>query len=172
MTTNASELAARAATADLDLDRAILALWPTAFRIASLIVRDAEAAKDIAQEACVRALRHRSQLRDPDAVAPWFRALVANAALAERRKRDRRERREAAYVDGATTVPADVAEVVSLADALARLGDDLRLPLVLFYYGGFTSAEIGKRLGIPAATVRYRLATARATLRPLLGDEA
>ncbi len=171
MLTNAVNLV-RPAVRDTDLDRAILALWPTAYRIACLVLRDADAAKDVAQESCVQALQRREQLRDPDAVSPWFRALVANAALAHRRSRDRRLRREDAYVAQTTQAVASFADAVDLADALTRLDDDLRLPLVLFYYGGFTSAEIGKRLGIPAATVRYKLATARTALRPLLGEEA
>jgi DNA-directed RNA polymerase specialized sigma24 family protein len=62
------------------------------------------------------------------------------------------------------------AESHDLVKAIDGLDDALRLPIILTYYGGFNSAEIGRRLGVAAATVRYRLATARNMLRPLLED--
>ncbi len=172
MITNVAEVASRMEARDIDMDRAILALWPTAYRIARLILRDDDAAKDIAQESCVRALQHRDRMRDPDALSPWFRTLVANGALAYRRKRERDARREARFVADAPTVVPAFADTVDIADALARLHDDLRIPVILFYYTGCTSGEIGKQLGLPAATVRSRLAAARAALKPLLGESS
>ena len=41
--------------------------------------------------------------------------------------------------------------------------------LYLFYYEGYQAAEIGKILGVPAATVHTRLARGRARLKDILG---
>ena len=48
---------------------------------------------------------------------------------------------------------------------LDELPEGLRLPLVLHYIGGESAPEIGKRLGITAATARKRLQLARDRLR-------
>jgi hypothetical protein len=55
-----------------------------------------------------------------------------------------------------------------LRRSLCRLPESLRLPLELHYFVGLTSREVGTALGIPAATVRFRLMVARRRLRPLL----
>jgi RNA polymerase sigma-70 factor, ECF subfamily len=170
MTTTAAMTVDGAEAAADGTDRTILALWPTAYRIARLILRDDMAAEDVAQESCVRALQRRSQLRDDAALAPWFRSLVTHLALSARRRAERRRKRETPveeHFDAAST-SSDSAATLDLAAALERLDDSLRLPLVLVYHGGFTSVEVGRYLSIAPATVRYRLAVARNTLRPLL----
>jgi RNA polymerase sigma-70 factor, ECF subfamily len=165
-----AQLADRAVPAShvSDVDRAITTLWPTAYRIAWLILRDRMVAEDVAQESCVQALQRRSQLRDPDALIPWFRALVSNLALSARRKLDRRHRAELPESHYLETAGNKDSRDLDLARAIDKLNDDLRIPLVLFYYGGFSSLEIGRRLHIPAPTVRYKIAGARERLRLIL----
>lgn len=154
---------------DHDIEAAILELWPTAYRIAWLMLRDEMAAEDVAQESCLRAIQRRSQLRDPTAMTAWFRSVVSHLALSHRRQSDRRRRSESP-LDDRCEIPGavDMCAHVDLASAIERLGDELRIPLVLVCYGGFTSSEVARRLKIAPATVRYRLATARNILRPLL----
>jgi RNA polymerase sigma-70 factor, ECF subfamily len=160
--------ASRAAS-DEDVEALILGLWPTAYRIAWLILRDEMAAEDVAQESCLRAIQRRSQLRDPSAMTAWFRSLVSHFALSRRRQSERRSHREAP-LDDRCEIPSivDLSAHIDLAAAIERLGDELRVPLVLVCYGGFTSSEVARRLKIAPATVRYRLAAARNVLRPLL----
>jgi RNA polymerase sigma-70 factor (ECF subfamily) len=168
--TDASVIQNGFSTVTADVDQAILTLWPTAYRIARLILRDEDAAQDVAQDSCMRALQQRTQLRNPNAIAPWFRVLVSNLALTHKRQAARRAHREIDLPDDLPLIAPEPSACLDLAHAIARLSDDTRLPLVLHYYAGFSSAEIGKRLKIPAATVRYRLAAARTMLRPQLED--
>jgi RNA polymerase sigma-70 factor (ECF subfamily) len=156
------------ASLESDIDRAISALWPTAYRIAWLILRNKMSAEDVAQESCIRALQHRSQLRDPSAMVPWFRSLVSKLALSTRRKMLRRQYIEISEVSVQEDCSHDGFRNLDLADAIDRLGDNLRIPLVLFYYGGFSSDEIGRCLGSPSGTIRYKISVARDRLRPIL----
>lgn len=153
----------------LDADEALLStLWPTAYRIAWLILRDHMAAEDVAQESCIQAVLKRRHLRRPEALHGWFRALVTNLAISARRRSDRRSRRDAGVIGVERATDSDVSRDVDLADAIARLDDDLRLPVVLVYFGGFTSVDVARKLGIAPSTVRCRLIEARNVLRPLL----
>lgn len=55
--------------------------------------------------------------------------------------------------------------------AVMRLPERYRVPLVLHYYGGFSTEEIAKLLHVPGPTVRTRLARGRGRLRAMLeGD--
>ncbi len=55
--------------------------------------------------------------------------------------------------------------------SLCSLPEKLKLPVYLYYYDGYTSAEIGKMLGIPDSTVRNRLQKARQLLKEILDDD-
>lgn len=46
-----------------------------------------------------------------------------------------------------------------------------RLPLYLYYYEGYTVAEVGELLGLRPSTVRTRLARAREKLKAQLREE-
>ncbi|MBR4606752.1 MAG: sigma-70 family RNA polymerase sigma factor [Lachnospiraceae bacterium] len=50
-------------------------------------------------------------------------------------------------------------------EALAVLGEEYRLPVVLYYVQGFQTKEIAKLMGISDAAVRTRLSRAREQLR-------
>lgn len=155
--------------AGLEDDEALLsALWATAYRIAWLILRDHMAAEDVAQESCVRAVLKRRFLREPEAMHGWFRTLVTNLAISARRRTDRRSRGDAAVIRDEHSTDRDVSGELDLADAIAQLDDELRLPVVLVYFGGFTSIDVARKLGIASSTVRCRLIAARNLLRPLL----
>ena len=54
-------------------------------------------------------------------------------------------------------------------DSVAPIHD--RMPLLLFYYEGYTTAEAASMLGIPEKTVSTRLYRARAKLRTILEEE-
>ncbi len=54
--------------------------------------------------------------------------------------------------------------------ALDRLDDEHRLPLLLFYYRQMKVAEIAEVLGIPAGTVKSRLANGRRKLGSLIEE--
>lgn len=58
-----------------------------------------------------------------------------------------------------------------LHDALERLPQRLRMPLVLAYMEGFTIAEVSEALRIPAGTVKSRMSQGRKQLAEMLKEE-
>ena len=71
-------------------------------------------------------------------------------------------------VIGADPGASDAAAALDLRQAVNALPDDLRLVVVLRFYGGMDSTEVGAALGIPSGTVRTRLKRALAALRDAL----
>jgi len=71
-------------------------------------------------------------------------------------------------------VEAEASEGLSdeLMRALAQLDPDERALVVMRHLLGYRSPELGRMLGMPAATVRTRLARAITRLRELLEAEA
>ena len=56
-----------------------------------------------------------------------------------------------------------------LSDVM-RLPERFRVPIMLYYYLGFSTSEIAELLHVPAATVRTRLARGRSKLKFILEE--
>ena len=67
-----------------------------------------------------------------------------------------------------TTENPDPALVATIHQALAKLPEDQRRPLVLAYFGGFTYEEAARRLAVPVGTLKSRIRAALGQLRALL----
>ena len=57
------------------------------FKLAAVMLRDSEEARDAVQEACVMAWRKLRQLRGEAQIRPWFLSIVANQCRSVRRAR-------------------------------------------------------------------------------------
>jgi RNA polymerase sigma-70 factor, ECF subfamily len=134
--------------------------WPAAHRAAYMVVHDAVAAEDIAQEAFLSALRSldRFDLRRP--FAPWLHRIVVNRAIDWARVRALRQEVDAERVPelaAAGRVDDDPAWSDEVIAALATLAPDHRAVVVMRYVLEYTPGEIAQLLDLPRGTVNSRL---------------
>src|SRR5947209_20379673 len=79
-----------------DFEAVFRAHWPSAYRAAYLVVHDAAAAEDIAQEAFLAAVRNLDRFDRRRPFGPWLHRIVVNRAIDwSRRRALRRETSEA-----------------------------------------------------------------------------
>ena len=125
-------------------------------------------AEDCAQEALVRGLTQMHQLRDDGQFGGWISRIARNLCVDFIRRRKRSEQ-EAAPKDP----PREEIQggYTDLYDAIAKLPEDYRLPLVLYYFDGRSSESVAETLGISPAGVLTRLSRARRELRERLGSK-
>jgi RNA polymerase sigma-70 factor (ECF subfamily) len=132
--------------------------WSPAHRAAFLIVHDAAAAEDIAQEAFLAAIRALDRFDRRRPFGPWLHRIVVNRAIdwsrarALRREVDDAELELEAPPDDEPAGWSD--EIVS---ALAVLDPDQRAAVVLRHLLEYTPGEIAHLLEIPRGTVNSRL---------------
>lgn len=136
-------------------------------RLARSLVDDATA-DDLVQDTMVAALQHPPDTDRP--VRPWLRTVLGNAAKMHWRSSSRRKHREERAPSGPEPESPDAGlaklEVHrQLVEAVIELSDPYREAVILRYVEGLSSAEIARRLDIPAATVRSRLSRALDMLR-------
>ena len=146
--------------------------WRPAYRAAYLVVGDAAAAEDIAQEAILSAIRSLDRFDRGRPFAPWLHRIVVNRAIDWARAR--RLRPALGLADDASEHPApDPAPELSdeVLSALARLDEHHRAVVALRYLLGYTPGEIAELLDLPRGTVNSRLRRALDRLRPMLGGE-
>lgn len=143
----------------IDLDRL---LADTAFvrRIARSLVRDPDAADDLAQDALVVALERPP--RTGTSLRGWLTAVVRTLAVDRARSANARARREIAAA-GPQTAPGEdeIAARLDLSQRVARalreLDEPYRTALYLRYVDELDPPAIAERLAIPLATVKTRL---------------
>lgn len=146
-----------------------------AFRAAYLVLRDAAAAEDAAQDAFVRVYRQLHTFRIGEPFRPWLLRIVTNVALNEVRARNRRSGllgRIGMFSERSTAAPHDAVaaedEATALLHAIAELPADDRVVLHLRYYMELPEREIAAAIGKPSGTVKSRLHRAGRRLRDVI----
>jgi RNA polymerase sigma factor (sigma-70 family) len=148
-----------------------------ALRTASALMRDRDAAADVAQEVAVDVLRSLGKIRDPEAFDAWVHRVTVRHAMRRLRTARGRRSREApldpfdgdglpeaiASEDG--DIDARITARQALVRALSNLPPRQRLALVLRYVHDLPDAEIAAALGCRVGTVRALLSRGRRSLR-------
>jgi RNA polymerase sigma-70 factor, ECF subfamily len=145
--------------------------WPAVHRSAWLVVHDAAAAEDIAQEAFVSALRALDRFDRRRPLAPWLHRIVVNRAIDFSRARALRPETAADAVPEPAAPPIDPELGDELVAALADLGPEHRAVVVLRHLLGYTPGEIATMLDLPRGTVNSRLRRALDALSLALEGE-
>jgi RNA polymerase sigma-70 factor (ECF subfamily) len=151
------------------------------FRIAMAILGNEADARDATQEAFLRAWRDLPGLRDADRFDAWFGRIVVNACRSAVRGRRRRSVREIAvgslpgggedFDPPAPEHETRSADADVLDRAMNRLSVSDRTLLALHHYEEQSLESIGRRIGVPAKTVKSRLFSARRALERALEVE-
>jgi RNA polymerase sigma-70 factor, ECF subfamily len=138
-----------------DLEALFRAHWPRAYRAAYLVVHDAAAAEDIAQEAFLAAVRALDRFDRRRPFAPWLHRIAVNRAIDWARARELR--REVELVETAGAPMPEPTEPKPLAAGLAELSPEHRAVIVMRYLLEYSPGEISKLLDLPRGTVNSRL---------------
>lgn len=138
----------------------------TLYRAALALLGDPQEAEDAVQDAFLRYLEKRPELRDEGHEKAWLLKVTAN-----RCKSALRTKRRHPAVELLDVYPAPDRESRELMEGILALPANQRAAVHLHYYEGYTSEEIGSILGQRPGTVRSHLSRAREALRRYLTDE-
>ena len=169
------ELVERASNGDHDAFAVLVGVSVARLEaVARLIVRDPELARDVVQDAYIRAWRDLPGLRDPEKFDAWLHRLTVNACLDAVRRR----RRRPIEVDLSPMMPPTVddqtrtiADRDQLERGFRRLRAEQRAVLVLHYYVGMSASAVAESLDIPVGTAQSRLNRALAALRAAIAAD-
>lgn len=145
--------------------------------LAATLVRDPVGAEDLAQETLLAALARPPHAADDErSLRAWLARVVTNLShLAARGNARRRGREELAArserVPSAHETVERAAQLKRVVDAALALDEPYRSTVLLRFFEGLDSAEIGRRTGAAPAAVRKRLSRGLERLRAHLDDE-
>jgi len=135
------------------------------------VVGNAAEAQDLTQDAFVKALGRRDQLRDPQKAAQWLSRIAWNTAIDFLRQRKKMTYTgldsipEPSHLESPERLALRNEKQAYLADGLRLLSPRERAALVLRDVEGLPAAEVAASIGCSTATVRSHIANARVKFR-------
>ena len=148
--------------------------YPEVWRLCAALV-DADAADDLAQETCLRAMRSIRRFRGNATARTWILAIARNTCMDELRARGRRRRRDSLLASRTTTdslFGIDPAVQTGAYEPLTQLDPDRRAAFVLTQLFRLSYDEAAAVCDCPAGTIRSRVARARDDLIAQLDEGA
>jgi RNA polymerase sigma-70 factor, ECF subfamily len=149
------------------------------FGLLMRILNNREEAEDVLQETFLQVWRKAADF-DETRGRPftWLVTLGRSRAIDRLRTLASRERIAEA---GAREVSEEISDAATdafkseqrglVSNALAKLPDEQKGPIMLAYFDGLTQSEIATRLGAPLGTVKTRMRTGMIRLRELLAGQ-
>ena len=138
----------------------------TVYRVCFSFMKNRADAEDLTQETFLKLLSCGKQFENEKHERAWLIVTASNLCKDALRKWWRRWEEIGQY-EG---VPADEQDC-TVYEAILRLKPDYKTVVYMFYYEGYSTAEIAGYLNCPEATVRSRLRRARSQLKSMLGGE-
>lgn len=139
----------------------------TVYRLALTRMKNVPEAEDITQTVFLKLYREPKPFASEVHVKHWLIRVTIN----ECNKVFRNPFRAAENIaDYANTLHFETAEQSDLFDAVMALSEKYRLPIFLYYYEEYSTAEISKLLKLPVPTVITRLRRGREQLKQHLQE--
>ena len=148
-------------------DELVAVYYPDMYRYAVWLSRDRAIAEDVVQESLLRAWKSLDALREDAAAKPWLLTIVRreNARWFERRRLETVDVDDLSPAQEAVIAESHDDAIDDVREAIFRLEDDYREPLVLQVLMGYSTKEIAELMELKQGAVLTRLHRARHKLR-------
>ncbi len=155
-------------------DRLVTVWHRDMYRYAAWLSRDPTIAEDVVQEALLRAWKSLDALREEEAAKQWVLTIVRreNARYFERKRLETVDIDNLTQSQSAMLAESSDTDVDDVREAIYRLDDDYREPLVLQVLMGHSTKEIAEMMDIKPGAVLTRLHRARIKLKEKIGEGA
>lgn len=157
-------------------EKAYREIFPVVIKVSYHITKNMEAAQDVCQEAFIKFYHRSVPFPNVDEARYWLIRVVKNLSLnyLEREKLKSRTfekmvKSEPVYTDDTgerSLLKKETAALVN--EALEKLPEKLKTPVILREFGGMNYKDIAKVLGISESNVKIRIFRGREALENLL----
>ena len=140
----------------------------TIYRVAYSWTKNSDDANDVTQDVLIQLYKTTKEFESDSHVKNWLIKVTVNQCKMLFRSTWSKMEDIGEYAD---TLVFEEKSHLDLFRAVMNLDKKYRVPLLLFYYEGYSTAEIASILGIPEKTVSTRLFRAKARLKDDLKEE-
>lgn len=142
------------------------------------LTNDRHDAEDMYQSTWEKAIRHLRRYDETRPFEKWLFTICVNVYRDRVRRYDNSkllrftsDEEQERFLSSIPCDDGDRDEMLALHSAVKKLKPPLREAIVLYYFRGYSVAELSEILKIPEGTVKSRLSAARAELRKELNDD-
>ena len=138
------------------------------YRVAYSWTKNSDDANDVTQDVLIQLYKTTKEFESDSQLKNWLIKVTVNQCKMLFRSTWSKIEDIGEYAD---TLGFEEKSHLDLFRAVMNLDKKYRVPLLLFYYEGYSTAEIASILGIPEKTVSTRLFRAKARLKDDLKEE-
>ena len=154
-------------------DKEIIAIYnrhvDTVYRICYSYMKNGPETEDMVQETFLRLITSRKTFDNLRHEKAWLIVTASNLCKDSLKKA---WRNEISYEEDPSLQFACTQENREVLEAVLQLPRDYKVVVYMYYYEGYSTAEIASHLRKPHATVRSHLSRARKLLKTMLGGES
>lgn len=140
----------------------------TVYRICFSFMKNKTETEDMVQDTFLRLITSGPEFQSEKHEKAWLIVTAANLCKDSLRRAWRKNEN----IDDLPEIAGEESMHNPVLDAILALPKDQKAAVYMYYYEGYSSAEIARALGCRQGTVRSRLSRARAALRKNLGGDA
>ena len=140
----------------------------TIYRVAYSWTKNSDDANDVTQDVLIQLYKTTKEFESDSHLKNWLIRVTVNQCKMLFRSPWSKMEDIGEY---ANTLGFEEESHLDLFRAVMNLDKKYRVPILLFYYEGYSTAEIASILGIPEKTVSIRLFRAKARLKDYLKEE-
>lgn len=138
------------------------------YRVAYSWTRNSDDANDVTQDVLIQLYKTNKEFESDSHIKNWLMKVTVNRCrMLFRSPWNKMEDLN----DYAENIGFEDESYLDLFLAVMKLDKKYRVPLMLFYYEGYSTKEIASFLGIPEKTISTRLFRAKAKLKEYLKEE-
>lgn len=138
------------------------------YRVAYSWLKNSHDANDVTQNVLLKLYRSNIKFESEDHMKNWLIRVTINECKSLFRSSWFKTEDISDYI---ATLSFEHKDYSELFEAVMKLDKKYRVPFLLHYYEGYSTAEIAQMLNIVQSTVCVRLYRAKAKLRSFLGEE-
>lgn len=140
----------------------------TIYRVAYSWTKNSDDANDVTQDVLIQLFKTNKEFESDSHLKNWLiRVTVNQCKMLFRSPWSKMEDID----EYANTLGFEEESHLDLFQAVMKLDKKYRVPILLFYYEDYSTADIAKILGVPEKTVSTRLFRAKAKLKDYLKEE-
>ncbi len=137
------------------------------YRICFAYMKNTTDTEDMVQSTFVKLIEYSGKFENIEHEKAWLIRTASNQCIDNLRRKWRKD----VPLEKQNIYKEPAFEINEILQAVLQLPDKYKTIVYMYYYEGYTSAEIANTLGKPKSTVRNYLHEARGLLRERLGDE-
>ena len=140
----------------------------TVYRVCFSFMKTRTDTEDMVQETFLRLMSSGTEFQSEKHEKAWLIVTASNLC----KDALRRAWRKHTSIDDLQEIPQDGPEWNPVLEAILALPADQKTAVYMYYYEGYSSAEIAKAMRCRQGTIRSRLSRARQALKKDLGGDA